>query len=128
MSYWLNERVVIKYDAEEPRVVDAIHDVLEKEGFRETDLILEVGKIEFTINEEVTASFFISDLIEKLHRCAEGISAVCSIDLESNLGYYPVIYSSGSKPADVYSLYSDFIDEVKRNLDASVKNLLTTLL
>lgn len=128
MSYWLNERVVIKYDAEEPRVVDAIHDVLEKEGFREIDLILEVGKIEFTINEEVTASFFISDLIEKLHRCAEGISAVCSIDLESNLGYYPVIYSSGSKPADVYSLYSDFIDEVKRNLDASVKNLLTTLL
>ena len=128
MSYWLNERVVIKYDAEEPRVVDAINDVLEKEGFRETDLILEVGKIEFTINEEVTASFFISDLIEKLHRCAEGISAVCSIDLESNLGYYPVIYSSGSKPADVYSLYSDFIDEVKRNLDASVKNLLTAVL
>ena len=56
------------------------------------------------------------------------VSAVCSIDLESNLGYYPVIYSSGSKPADVYSLYSDFIDEVKRNLDASVKNLLTAVL
>ena len=128
MSYWLNERVVIKYDVEEPRIVDAIHDVLEKEGFREIDLILEVGKIEFTINENVTASFSISDLIEKLHRCAEGISAVCSIDLESNLGYYPVIYSSGSKPADVYSLYSDFIDEVKRNLDASVKNLLTAVL
>ena len=128
MSYWLNERVVIKYDAEEPRVVDAIHDVLEKEGFRENVLVLEVGKIEFTINEDITTSFSISDLIEKLHRCAEGISAVCSIDLESNLGYYPVIYSSGSKPADVYSLYSDLIDEVKRNLDASVRNLLTTLL
>lgn len=128
MSYWLNERVVIKYDAEEPRIVDAIHDVLEKEGFREIDLILEVGKIEFTINEDVTASFSISDLIEKLHHCDDGVSAVCSIDLESNLRYYPVIYSSGSKPADVYSLYSDFIDEVKRNLDASVKNLLTTLL
>ena len=112
MSYWLNERVVIKYDAEEPRIVDAIHDVLEKEGFRETDLILEVGKIEFTINEDVTASFSISDLIEKLHHRDEDVSAVCSIDLESNLGYYPVIYSSGSKPADVYSLYSDFIDEV----------------
>ena len=128
MSYWLNERVVIKYDAEEPRVVDAIHDVLEKEGFRETDLILEVGKIEFTINEDVTASFSISDLIEKLHHCDEDVSAVCSIDLESNLGYYPVIYSSGSKPADVYSLYSDFIDAANRNLDASVRNLLTTLL
>ena len=128
MSYWLNERVVIKHDAEEPRVVDAIHDVLEKEGFGEIDLILEVGKIEFTINENVTASFSISDLIEKLHHCDEGVSAVCSIDLESNLGYYPVIYSSGSKPADVYSLYSDLIDEVKRNLDASVRNLLTTLL
>ena len=128
MSYWLNERVVIKYDAEEPRIVDAIHDVLEKEGFREIDLILEVGKIEFTINKGVTASFSISDLIEKLHHCDEGVSAVCSIDLESNLGYYPVIYSSGSKPVDVYSLYSDFIDEVKRNLDASVRNLLTTLL
>ena len=128
MSYWLNERVVIKYDAEEPRVVDAIHDVLEKEGFGEIDLILEVGKIEFTINKGVTASFSISDLIEKLHHCDEDVSAVCSIDLESNLGYYPVIYSSGSKPADVYSLYSDLIDEVKRNLDASVRNLLTTLL
>ena len=108
--------------------MDAIHDVLEKEGFGEIDLILEVGKIEFTIDEEVTASFDISDLIEKLHHCDEGISAVCSIDLESNLGYYPDIYSSGSKPADVYSLYSDFIDEVKRNLDASVKKLLTTVL
>ena len=128
MSYWLNERVVIKYDAEEPRVVDAIHDVLEKEGFGEIDLILEVGKIEFTINKGVTASFSISDLIEKLHHCDEDVSSVCSIDLESNLGYYPVIYSSGSKPADVYSLYSDFIDEVKRNLDASVKNLLTEVL
>ena len=128
MSYYLNVRITIKYDAEEQRVVDAIHDVLEKEGFRENVLILEEGKIEFIINEDVTASFSISDLIEKLHRCAEGISAVCSIDLESNLGYYPVIYSSGSKPADVYSLYSDFIDEVKRNLDASVKRLLTTLL
>ena len=128
MSYWLNERVVIKYDAEEPRVVDAIHDVLEKEGFGGTDLILEVGKIEFTINEDITTSFSISDLIEKLHHCDEGVSAVCSIDLESNLGYYPVIYSSGSKPADVYSLYSDFINEVKRNLDASVKNLLTAVL
>ena len=128
MSYWLNKRVVIKYDAEESRVEDAIHDVLEKEGFRETDLILEVGKIEFTINEDVTASFSISDLIEKLHHCDEGISAVFSIDLESDLGYYPVIYSSGSKPADVYSLYSDFIDEVKRNLDASIRDLLTTLL
>lgn len=128
MSYWLNERVVIKYDAEEPRVVDAVHDVLEKEGFREVDLILEAGKIEFTISDDVTTSFSISDLIEKLHQCDEGVSAVCSIDLESNLGYYPVTYSSGSKPADVYSLYSEFIDEVKRNLDASVKNLLKTLL
>lgn len=128
MSYWLNERVVIKYDAEERRIVDAIHDVLEKEGFREIVLILEVGKIEYIINGDVMESFSISDLIEKLHHCDEGVSAVCSIDLESNLGYYPVIYSSGSKPADVYSLYSDFIDEVKRNLDASVKNLLTTLL
>lgn len=128
MSYWINECVVIKYDAEEPSVVDAIHDVLEKEGFREIDLILEVGKIEFTINEDVTASFSISDLIEKLHHCDEGVSAVCSINLESRLGYYLVIYSSGSKPADVYSLYSDFIDEVKRNLDASVKDLITTLL
>ena len=44
MSYWLNERVVIKYDAEEPRIVDAIRDVLEKEGFGGTDLILEVGR------------------------------------------------------------------------------------
>ena len=128
MTYRLNERIVTKYDGEEHRIVGAIHDVLEKEGFRDFVLILEVGKIEFTINEDVTASFSISDLIEKLHHCDEGVSAVCSIDLESNFGYYPVIYSSGSKPADVYSLYSDFIDEVKRNLDASVKNLLTTLL
>ena len=128
MSYWLNERVVIKYDAEESRVEDAIYDVLEKEGFREIDLILEARKIEFTINENVTAFFLISDLIEKLHHCDEGISAVFSIDLESDFGYYPVIYSSGSKPADVYSLYSDFIDKVKRNLDASVKNLISTFL
>ena len=128
MTYQLNERVVIKHDAEEPRVVDAIHDVLEKEGFREIDLILEVGKIEFTINEDVPTSFLVSDLIEKLHHCDEAVSAVCSIDLESNLGYYPVIYSSGSKLADAYSLYSDFIDEVKRNLDASARNFITTLL
>ena len=128
MSYHLDARIIIKYDAEEQRVVDAIHDVLENEGFNENVLMLDEGKIGFIIDEEVAASFDISDLIEKLHHCDEGISAVCSIDLESGYGYYPVIYSSGSKPTDVYSLYSDFIDEVKRNLDASVKNLITTLL
>ena len=49
MSYWLNERVVIKYDAEEPRVVDAIHDVLEKEGFGEIDLYQE-GQVRSIFN------------------------------------------------------------------------------
>lgn len=129
MSTYIHEKVVVKTTSYTPaNVSDSIYDALEKEGFMENiNIAIEGNRIEFEINEDVNVSFDIRDLIEKIHKCNTNIQAVCSIDMDSNIGQYMVTSSSDSPASAVYDIFSEFIGEVQNNLDRSLKEVTTSL-
>ena len=124
MSMFVHEKVVVKTTSlTSADAVDSICYALEKEGFTEhINIAIEGNRIEFEINEDVNVSFDIRDLIEKIHKCNTNIQAVCSIDMDSNVGYYTVIASIDSPASVVYDIFSEFIEDVQRNLNKSLKH------
>lgn len=124
MSMFVHEKVVIKTTELPPTTVsDSVYDVLEEEGFIENiDLTLTGNTVEFVIYADVNASFDIQDLLEKIHKCNTNIQAVCSIDMDSNVGFYTATASNDSLPSVVYGIFSKFIGEVRKNLDDTLKD------
>ena len=124
MTMFVHEKVVIKTTSLTPaNVSDSVYDALEKEGFMENiSLTLTGNTVEFEICENVNASFDIQDLLEKIHKCNTNIQAVCSIDMDSNVGFYTVTASNDSPPLVVYDIFSEFIGEVRKNLGDTLRD------
>lgn len=129
MTMIIHEKVVVKTTGFTPaNVSNSVYDTLEKEGFIENiNITIEGNKVEFEIYENVNVSFNIKDLIEKIHKCNTNIQAVCSIDMDSNVGYYTVVASKDSPPSMVYDIFSEFIGDVQINLNESLKNTTISL-
>lgn len=129
MSMFVHERVVVKTTSLTPaNVSDSVYDALEKEGFMENiNIAIEGNRIEFEICENVNVSFDIQDLLEKIHKCNTNIQAVCSIDMDSNIGHYTVTSSNDSPASVVYDIFSEFIEDVQINLNESLKNTIIGL-
>ncbi len=124
MSKFVYWKIVVETTTPIPaNVSDSVYDALEKEGFMENiNISIEGNRVEFEICENVNVSFKIEDLVEKIHKCNTNIQAVCSIDMDSNVGYYTVVASKDSPPSMVYDIFSDFIGDVQINLNKSLKN------
>lgn len=124
MSMFVHEKVVVKTTSLTPaNVSDSIYDVLEKEGFMEKiNIAIEGNRLEFEIWDNVNVSFDIQDLLEKIHKCNTNIQAVCSIDMDTNIGHYTITSSNDSPASMVYDIFSDFIGDVRRNLNESLKH------
>ena len=107
MSKFVYRKIVVETTTPIPaNVSDSVYDVLEKEGFMENiNITIEGNRVEFEICENVNVSFDIQDLLEKIHKCNTNIQAVCSIDMDSNVGYYTVVASKDSPPSMVYDIF-----------------------
>lgn len=129
MSMFVHEKVVVKTtDVAAASVFDSVCDILEEEGLPEhINLTIVRGKVVFVIYADVDVSFNIQDLVEKIHKCNTDIQAVCSIDMDSNIGHYMVTSSNDSPASAVYDIFSEFIGEVQNNLDRSLKEVTTSL-
>lgn len=129
MSMFIHEKVVVKTtDVAAANVFDSVYAILEEEGLPEhINLIIVRDKVVFVIYTDMNVSFNIRDLVEKIHKCNTDIQAVCSIDMDSNIGQYMVTSSSDSPASAVYDIFSEFIGEVQNNLDRSLKEVTTSL-
>lgn len=129
MSMFVHEKIVVETTNLTPaNVSDSVYNALEKEGFTENiNIAIEGNRLEFEICENVNVSFDIKDLLEKIHRCNTNIQAVCSIDMDSNIGCYTVIASNDSPPWTVYDIFSKFIEDAQKYLNESIKNAAISL-